>query len=375
MLIKISSIKITDRRDADKNKVKELKESITQLGLINPITLQSDHTLIAGRHRLEACQALGWEEIPANIVTLSGLKAKLAEIDENLIRNEGTVLERSEWLKERKEVYEALFPETKAKTIGGKTGGRGREKIANAESAPAIPSSFTTDTAVKTGKSIRAIQEEIQIAANLTPEVKEIIRESDISDSKTQLLDIAREKNPEKQKAKAEEAVKKPHVSHNSGDNEWYTPPEILRAADEVMGGIDLDPASSTTANKAVNAKRFYSQEDDGLKQAWNGNVWMNPPYAQPLCKHFCVKLSNEYKAGNISQACVLVNNATETEWFSELASIATAIVFPRGRIKFVKPEGNPGAPLQGQAIIYIGNNKVEFLNRFKSFGWGAEVR
>ena len=47
------------------------------------------------------------------------------------------------------------------------------------------------------------------------------------------------------------------------------------------MGGIDLDPASCAEANKIVQAKQFYSQRDDGLKQPWFGRIWLNPPYGR----------------------------------------------------------------------------------------------
>jgi len=65
-------------------------------------------------HRIEAYKLLGRTEIEATVVSLSELDAELAQIDENLIRNELTVLERAEQLKRRKEIYEAKYPESRA---------------------------------------------------------------------------------------------------------------------------------------------------------------------------------------------------------------------------------------------------------------------
>lgn len=166
----------------------------------------------------------------------------------------------------------------------------------------------------------------------------------------------------------------KPHVANNSGNNEWYTPAVYVEAAREVMGGIDLDPASSVIANQVIQAEAFYTVEDDGLSHDWFGRVWMNPPYASDLIGQFSAKLAYHYGTGDVVEAVVLVNNATETGWFGDLIRMASAVIFPNGRVRFWKPDGELGAPLQGQAIIYLGNYPQVFLDVFSKFGWGASI-
>jgi phage N-6-adenine-methyltransferase len=169
--------------------------------------------------------------------------------------------------------------------------------------------------------------------------------------------------------AKAIREGKSPHVAHNSGNNEWYTPAEYIEAAREVLGTIDLDPASSDIANQTVQAKHYFTAEVDGLAHEWSGRIWMNPPYAGELIGQFTSKLMQHYDEGKIEAAIVLVNNATETKWFQEMAQEASAVCFPRGRVRFLDPKGQPGAPLQGQALLYFGANVDGFKAAFNQFG------
>jgi hypothetical protein len=166
-----------------------------------------------------------------------------------------------------------------------------------------------------------------------------------------------------------EAKANRPHVANNSGENEWYTPKEYIEAARRVMGSIDLDPASCPAANVVVKAAQIFTIDDDGLLQEWSGNVWMNPPYAQPYMAQFAEKVSAQFEKGNIHQAIVLVNNATETAWFQRMAGVSSAICFPKSRIKFWNPQKTTAAPLQGQAVLYLGSSPDRFTEEFSSFG------
>jgi len=162
------------------------------------------------------------------------------------------------------------------------------------------------------------------------------------------------------------------HIGENTGEYEWYTPKVYIDAARYVMGSIDVDPASSHTANeKLVMATKYYTFEDNGLEQPWEGNIWMNPPYAQPLVTQFTKALVDKWDSGEIQQACVLVNNATETGWYQPMMDRASAICFVRGRIIFLDKDLQirPGSPLQGQTCLYFGGNVDKFTTAFGELG------
>lgn len=160
------------------------------------------------------------------------------------------------------------------------------------------------------------------------------------------------------------------HRAQGTGENEWYTPPDIIEAAREVLGAFDLDPASNDTAQETVRAKKYFTQDDDGLTQEWHGCVWLNPPYSQPAITHFVEKLVAEYQSGRVTEAILLTHNYTDTSWFHTAASACTAVCFTRGRIAFLSPTGEKAAPTQGQAFTYFGDNVEKFREHFASLGF-----
>lgn len=197
-----------------------------------------------------------------------------------------------------------------------------------------------------------------------TPELVRAVDEGRVAVSRA--AQIAR--LPEKEQTKITQRIAEgetPHVAQNSGNNEWYTPEEYIRRTVAVMGGIDLDPASTATANKVVGASKFYTAEQDGLTKKWKGRVFMNPPYSSELIWKFIDKL---IESDEVTEAIVLVNNATETKWFQAIAEKAKAICFPSGRVKFWNPE-KESFPLQGQAVLYIGKHPDKFTKFFSDMG------
>lgn len=165
----------------------DLKESIASVGLLHPIVVTSDMRLVAGLHRLRACQALGWDKIPVSVVSLAKLDAELAELDENLARHELTVLQRAEVLQRRKQIHETLYPETRRGVAGGKASGASRRG-----ERTSVTTSLVQVLATRTGRSRRAIEREIQIAADIPKDVRRLLAGTAAEDDKTALLKIAR---------------------------------------------------------------------------------------------------------------------------------------------------------------------------------------
>jgi phage N-6-adenine-methyltransferase len=156
--------------------------------------------------------------------------------------------------------------------------------------------------------------------------------------------------------------------------DEWYTPVEFIDAARELMGSIDLDPASCEAAQQIVGAGDYYTKGDDAISQDWckdhgdPARIWCNPPYSTKLIQDFTAKLLHEYDKGHIESAVYLVNNCTDAGWFHSLME-RFPMCFTRGRVKFWRPDKTTFATRQGQVFFYLGNDVEGFAQIFSRFG------
>ena len=140
-------------------------------------------------------------------------------------------------------------------------------------------------------------------------------------------------------------------------NDEWYTPSEIIRS----LGEFDLDPASSEDAFRLnQSAKRIYTAQDNGLLQSWNGRIWLNPPYSNPLLQNFLKKMAEHNKG------IALIFSKIEAKWFHDIVfEYATAVKFLYNRVQFFKPDGTKGMqPRNGSMLVAYGREDAEILSK-----------
>ncbi len=252
MQIPIDAIQVRDgRRELDSSHVRELAGSIRELGLLNPVTINQENVLIAGLHRMEAAKILGWTEIECTVSRLEGLQAELAEIDENIVRSDLSVLEYGEMLLRRKEIYEQIHPEVKH------GGDRKSKEIKAKKIRLDSAKSFVQDTAQKLNVVPRTVELQIQTAKNLTPEAKKIIRESNTKITKKAALQLSR-LEPEQQreiaarlaageihsidKDKANEQIKSAKTDRGINGQQKESPEKSVKSAEALV-----EPAKEPT--------------------------------------------------------------------------------------------------------------------------------
>lgn len=143
------------------------------------------------------------------------------------------------------------------------------------------------------------------------------------------------------------------HESAASGSGEWLTPPSVIAA----LGTFDLDPCSPGDRRPWDTAKVHYDAEQNGLRQPWEGRVWLNPPYSNS--GPWLARLAEH------GHGTALIFARTETAiWHEHVWQRATGILFLHGRLSFhyvngKRAKANAGAP---SALIAYGEPDYEAL-------------
>ena len=132
----------------------------------------------------------------------------------------------------------------------------------------------------------------------------------------------------------------------SSKTNEWATPLALFQELDKEFG-FTLDPCATPQNAKC---KKFYTLEDDGLKQNWEGHrVFCNPPYGREIGR-WVEKCYREAQRGALVVA--LIPARTDTRYFHEFVwKKAKEIRFLRGRLHF--NESKQAAPFPSMIVIW----------------------
>lgn len=186
---------------------------------------------------------------------------------------------------------------------------------------------------------------------------------------------------------------------HSMDSPDWYTPSPFVEAARELMGGIDLDPASDAEANKTVRAVQFFTEHDNGLSRPWFRRVFLNPPggFVNEFWKH----LVSDWMARHVSEAIWIGYSLEQLQTLQQSGAymhpMDYAICVPSKRIAFVENEAKRVAriakltayndvamelgtkprrvsekadsPSHGNYITYLGPNVDGFARIFEQFG------
>tara|TARA_R100001463_G_scaffold136612_1_gene202547 strand:+ start:2548 stop:3027 length:480 start_codon:yes stop_codon:yes gene_type:complete len=132
----------------------------------------------------------------------------------------------------------------------------------------------------------------------------------------------------------------------SSATNEWPTPIEFYNKLDK-MYRFSLDPCCTKESAKCPH---FFTEEDDGLAQSWQGHtVFMNPPYGSEI-KHW-VKKAYEESQKHMTLVVALIPARTDTQYWHNYCMKASEIMLVKGRLKF--GDGTGSAPFPSAVVVF----------------------
>lgn len=144
--------------------------------------------------------------------------------------------------------------------------------------------------------------------------------------------------------------------------DEWYTPKYIF---DALGAQFDLDVAAPFEG--PLHTPCLGWLYDRSLERAWNGFVWMNPPFGG---RNGLVPWMDKFFAHGSGVA--LTPDRTSAPWWQAAARRADAVLFVSGKIRFIKPDGTVGKhPGTGTTLFAVGQKGIDALTHAGAAGLG----
>lgn len=155
---------------------------------------------------------------------------------------------------------------------------------------------------------------------------------------------------------------------------EWYTPLKYVLLVKQVLGEIDLDPASCFVANETVGAASYYDVITNGLAHNWYGRVFLNPPYGKidnvSQQEKWTCKLIYEYVVGHVTEGICLVNSSdSSTVWYQRLMRYPHCLTDHRIIYNRFGVKGTRNRAMCGSVFVYFGERKHRFFEAFHDVG------
>jgi hypothetical protein len=140
--------------------------------------------------------------------------------------------------------------------------------------------------------------------------------------------------------------------------DEYYTPIEIIKS---LRGNnkdfFDLDPCGSIHQPFEI-AKKKYTILDNGLKQEWSGNIYMNPPFSGGKVKEFTAKFLENRKG------IVLIHDQLYSCQKKLRKECDAFFIFDK-RISFMDYSGGKkNTPRNGTILFAFGKENIRALKR-----------
>lgn len=337
-------------------------ESVREKGVLEPIVITEGKEIISGHRRWLAAKNANVDRVPVRYAEFDSELAEreaLIEFNRQREKTPGQIVNEAEELLEiekrrgkQKQGKRTDISDNSRKSKSENGGHDSWEKVAEKVGV--------SDYSLRQGKQVKdkaTSDDEPEAVREAAQEAWEDLQSGDES------FNGAHERV---KKAESEENGESDghdlNILTSQETDEWSSPRELVEPLAKAIGGFDLDPSSG--AEKSPFADNTYTEAENGLKQPWEGNVWVNPPYSE--MGNWTEKTITEAQREETDTICYLSKGDSSTDWWQSAAGEANLLCAIDHRLQF--GDGENSAPFASHIFVF-GNVQCELANELANQG------